>query len=102
MPYTAKAVYYPTYASYREQAESENLQTIGESVRFYRERLGECSTPALKECYADALRAYEDELLSREYYTRHSDPDADDPFFEDDAMDFQPEYQPGDLIDFGC
>ena len=90
-----KALHYPTYASYREHAEQDTLQGIGESITFYRERLAGATDRNIKQCYTDALRAYEDELLSREYCLDSGD---DDPFFEDSVR----EYEPGDLIDFGC
>ena len=95
------ALYYPTYAAYRDAARAmteaelaDRAEGCRRSLHFtHRDSRGEAKR-LLCEVLRDALRAYEDEIISREYGRAFPDA-ADDPFFESDVT----EYDPGDIVD---
>lgn len=90
-----QVLHYPTYASYRAQASTEISRGLADTLGFYRERLGGAVSLDIRQCYTDAVRAYEDEQISREYDHQHDGPGEDDPFFEEAIR----EYQPGEILD---
>ena len=84
---TPGGVMYPTYEAYREMAGRADDAELARMLRVYSQGSRTSTNKDVQMCYRDAVRACEDETLSRQYEARFPEPDSDDPFFEAEVQE---------------